>query len=920
MAEMEEAIQTTIRGLDGKLKSAYFDTKGNAILNPEDYYISDYDNPEYWSLETATAGDVTAAEKTKQVPDQKTRAELVEQRGGNDAAGTVSDGYDPNASNNFGWTPDNVVSKYASKMPGPIGTFGRMAKTAQNLSNLGSKNLARQALGLDPLTSNKDIAKAALKGADDIADIQIGDKQYSVGFNALDKQTNATTLTTQEAIDRARRQGYAIKEIDKRQQKIDGTKASVSKAKGRITAALEKMGIKSPELGKRTKEALAPSKKKEESVPTPTAKPNLSSPIEKVTGIEKGWAKRALDKVVGKTPTETKKKEDIATTVPTPTPRDTVTTTPDRAKELSQKQGTEETTTGTGISPSLSGSFGFAGGLSRTSPSIPGQDRLGRVSLASVDIDKLGLQPDVAAKFKDFQQAAVAQGLDLSVDVANAVRSPEQQADIVSAGNSWTKNSFHEVGFALDVSPTAVNSKGQITDQKTLEKARALAKEKGFGLLNAAKDPAHMQVDVLGGAKGLKTRSRDPFGRVELSPEEALAVRDETVPTPFGPFDPQAQPTRKDITDIGLNTPLGPDFAQERELDKSLDPMSPVGPDETVAEMNDLDTLSANAEDVMASLAPSVADRIKDVSSFSSLSPAQAASLGLANRTEEDIDAIAETLAGELSPESLSNIDSPDVRSEIANMVASVENRAASKQFGTLQAALTPSQYNSLSPANQAVTQNNFSKFGTALKATIADFYTGKLSPTSPTITNYANLDISKPSWAGKMTDVSKVGPHTFGTLTEDVSPNLGYSQSFKDKMASLDKAKAATGAVATSANAVSNVAQTTPNTTQASPAQAAPTSDAGRGTTSDRQNQAGSTKDGPDPSSGKSESSTGDRGGNNNGGVGSGLGSSTSSTGGGFGSGSFGSPSVGGSTPSTSSPSASSGSKNGFGSDKERI
>ncbi|MGB3830903.1 MAG: hypothetical protein WA975_03455 [Mesorhizobium sp.] len=167
------------------------------------------------------------------------------------------------------------------------------------------------------------------------------------------------------------------------------------------------------------------------------------------------------------------------------------------------------------------------------------KDKLGRQPIGQVDFDRIGLDPNFAARMKDYAAAAQSLGLDLSVDVTNARRTPEQQAAIQAAGYSKTKNSYHIPGFALDVSAANLNALDQ-PDPATQAAARQLAASMGLGLLNPAFDPAHIQVNVPGlSAAKLMSMPVDAFGNVQLSPEQALAVRADSVPTPTARPNPE---------------------------------------------------------------------------------------------------------------------------------------------------------------------------------------------------------------------------------------------------------------------------------------------------------------------------------------------------------------------------------------------
>ena len=167
---------------------------------------------------------------------------------------------------------------------------------------------------------------------------------------------------------------------------------------------------------------------------------------------------------------------------------------------------------------------------------------------------------------------------------------------------------------------------------------------------------------------------------------------------------------------------------------------------------------------------------------FNSMTPAQAASLGITTRTPEQVSQIARTIAGELSPSALKSLAAgdEDAKAEFASMISSIENRSTSKMFSTLDSALNPTSYNSLMDSNAAVTNQNFEKFSQALMDNANAFYSGKLAPPSWGVTSYYNPDVVDPTWGSLMSDPTQIGAHIFGSL-----PEYGANNAFKDTMKS---------------------------------------------------------------------------------------------------------------------------------------
>lgn len=175
-----------------------------------------------------------------------------------------------------------------------------------------------------------------------------------------------------------------------------------------------------------------------------------------------------------------------------------------------------------------------------------------------------------------------------------------------------------------------------------------------------------------------------------------------------------------------------------------------------------------------------IQDKVSTVNAPKSYStPAEAAANGMVSRTPAELSAIAMTFAGELGPDTLQGLAAGDplAKTEFANMLTSLENRAQSKTFNGIANALQPSQYQSLMRENLPTTYDNYEKFGTVISSVMNDFYTGALQPTSWDITSYYNPSISAPPWAGAMQNPTMVTEHLFGSLPE-YGPNTAFRSS----------------------------------------------------------------------------------------------------------------------------------------------
>lgn len=178
---------------------------------------------------------------------------------------------------------------------------------------------------------------------------------------------------------------------------------------------------------------------------------------------------------------------------------------------------------------------------------------------------------------------------------------------------------------------------------------------------------------------------------------------------------------------------------------------------------------------------------------ISNASPAKMDALGIgAKYTPQDMANIGFTIAGELQ-HALPDLASPDpnkrakAQAEAAGMVTSIANRAESQKFKTLDAALTPSQYNSLMPDNLDVTKNNFAKYQHDIMGVVQGTLDGTIQPPNYDITSYHNPAISHPAWGSMMDSPSSIGQHKFGVLSE-YSPTRDF-QANRERMSMAQQA-----------------------------------------------------------------------------------------------------------------------------------
>ena len=103
---------------------------------------------------------------------------------------------------NFGYINKPNWTGYTSLLPGPIGMAAKMGNTMVNASNVAATNKARGMMGLDDLDTIDSVKGMVKDRQGQVADVKIGDENYSVGFEAMTPD-NRTNLTPMEATTRA---------------------------------------------------------------------------------------------------------------------------------------------------------------------------------------------------------------------------------------------------------------------------------------------------------------------------------------------------------------------------------------------------------------------------------------------------------------------------------------------------------------------------------------------------------------------------------------------------------------------------------------------------------------------------------------------------------------------------------------------
>ena len=103
---------------------------------------------------------------------------------------------------NFGYINKPGWTGYTSLLPGPLGMVAKAGNTMINASNVAATNKARGMMGLDDLDTIDSVKGMVKDRQGQVADVKIGDENYSVGFEAMTPD-NRTNLTPTEAVTRA---------------------------------------------------------------------------------------------------------------------------------------------------------------------------------------------------------------------------------------------------------------------------------------------------------------------------------------------------------------------------------------------------------------------------------------------------------------------------------------------------------------------------------------------------------------------------------------------------------------------------------------------------------------------------------------------------------------------------------------------
>lgn len=221
------AIPRVVIGADGTPKIVYVDAQTGQTLNSMEGYnvisATDIPNQDISGNENNQNNEQSVS---KDIIDE-TKTQITERtQGDNPGISSPSKGGDLNlgladrsVANNYGYIDKPGILGITSMLPGMIGTASKVANLGINTNNTMAANRARESMGMKDMGGLQTIANAlGLRDTSTIANVNIGNQPYSVGFEATNK-LGQTTLTPDEARKRSLITNQPIEEMTRQQNK-----------------------------------------------------------------------------------------------------------------------------------------------------------------------------------------------------------------------------------------------------------------------------------------------------------------------------------------------------------------------------------------------------------------------------------------------------------------------------------------------------------------------------------------------------------------------------------------------------------------------------------------------------------------------------------------------------------------------------
>jgi hypothetical protein len=200
---------------DGSLGTVQFDTstgkqvsapQGGAQVQQNDAYTSDLEE-----LGLAPADTTVDTAPPKPTVAQEIKDKPKEIATGGDRAGEAGHGspgqaglanFDRSATNNYGYMNKPAGLGFAGALPGALGLAGKAVNAGIHANNTAATNTAREAMGLEKVSMGKALGNLVADQKGQVANVEIGKNQYSVGLEAVDRK-GRTTMLPDEANKRA---------------------------------------------------------------------------------------------------------------------------------------------------------------------------------------------------------------------------------------------------------------------------------------------------------------------------------------------------------------------------------------------------------------------------------------------------------------------------------------------------------------------------------------------------------------------------------------------------------------------------------------------------------------------------------------------------------------------------------------------
>lgn len=202
------AIRKVVRGENGLPQVIYIDSQTGEQLNSlEGYQVITAGNTETFDATKPSASGEDPTDE-KNTTAGRIKREVTNPESDSDGSNTSSGGrgiqglgnfLDRSAANNYGYIDTPKALSLAGFIPGPIGTVAKTADRAVGVNNTLAANEARKSMGLGNLGIAQVIGNIlGLRDESSIADVNVNNRDYSVGFEAL-TPLGQTTLTPNEA-------------------------------------------------------------------------------------------------------------------------------------------------------------------------------------------------------------------------------------------------------------------------------------------------------------------------------------------------------------------------------------------------------------------------------------------------------------------------------------------------------------------------------------------------------------------------------------------------------------------------------------------------------------------------------------------------------------------------------------------------